>query len=348
MYKHIILVVALLIIVAVQTVFCADKSSKDQPVAALARELGKKGWIVYSSRSSNGSWDLFLSRPDGSRRKNITNTKDYQEGGARFSPDGKKMLYRRTKAGTVIGHDKWGFQGQLIIADADGTNPVVYGEERAFPWASWSADSKHIACLNPKGIEIVELATKIVIRKLPRKGIYQQIFWSPDGKWFCGVANTHGMWTVVRMNCETGELNSVREFQNCTPDWFGNSKQMIFSSRPAKQTENKGQGWTQLWMADGDGKDHKLLYGEDGFHIYGGAMSPDGKYVLFTKCPVDGGGSETNGAPIYIARFADTPIITGKSTELRKLHPDTKDGPVFSFGNGWEPHWTYAKIGEEK
>jgi Tol biopolymer transport system component len=155
------------------------------------------------------------------------------------------------------------------------------------------------------------------------------------------------MWTIVRMNCETGELNSVRDFQNCTPDWFGDSKHLIFSSRPAKQTGLKGYGWTQLWMADAEGKGHKLVYGEDGFHIYSGALSPDGNYVLFSKCPVDGGGSEKEGAPICIVRLADTPMIAGKSTELRKVHPDTKDGPVLAFGNGWEPHWTYAEIGEK-
>jgi len=347
MYKHIILVVALLIVAAVPTGFCADASTQDQRVVPLAEALRYKGWIVYCSRSGNGSWDLFLSRPDGSQRKNITHTKDYEEAGPRFSPDGKKMLYRRIKAGSVISHDKWGFQGQLIIADADGSNPVVFGEERAFPWASWSADSKHIACLKLKGIEIVELATKRVVRQLPRKGIYQYLFWSPDGKWFCGVANTLGMWTIVRMNCETGELNPVRDFQNCTPDWFGDSKHVIFSSRPANQPGLKGYGWTQLWMADAEGKDHKLVYGEDGFHIYSGALSPDGKYVLFSKCPVDGGGSEKQGAAICIVRLADTPMITGKSTALRKVHPDTKDAPVLAFGKGWEPHWTYAEIGEE-
>ena len=51
--------------------------------------------------------------------------------------------------------------------------------------------------------------------------MYQQLFWSPDGKWFCGVTNNLGeMWTVARMDAVTGEINAVNTFQNCTPDWF--------------------------------------------------------------------------------------------------------------------------------
>jgi hypothetical protein len=41
-------------------------------------------------------------------------------------------------------------------------------------------------------------------------------------------------------------------------------------------------------------------------------------------------------------------MITGKSESLRKVHPDTKDGPVLFLADGWEPFWTYAEIGAAK
>ena len=170
--------------------------------------------------------------------------------------------------GTVVHHDKWGFQGQLMIADSDGSNAAAIGEEKEYPWASWSPDAKQIACLNPKGIEIVDLATRKVVRKLPRKRLYQMLFLSPDGKWLCGVANLGVSWTIARMHVKTGRLNKVREFQNCTPDWFPDSKRIIFSSRPPNQQGPKSYGWTQLWMANGNGKNHRFLYGEDGYHVY--------------------------------------------------------------------------------
>lgn len=328
---------------------CAAQPVRDERVTQLAKEVSGKGWLVYAARSKeNGTWDLFLSRPDGSQQRNITKTADFEEGGPRFSPDGKKLLCRRFAKGTVVNHDLWGFQGQLIVAQPDGANPVVIGADRQYPWASWSPDGKQIACLTQKRIEIVDLTTKEVVKELLRKGIYQQLFWSADGKWFCGVANTADMWTIVRMDADSGQLNVVHKFQSCTPDWFPDSNNIIYSSRPAGQPGNNGYGFTQLWAGDGRGKESRLIYGQDGYHIYGGALSPDGKYVLFTKCREDGGGSEKSGAPICIMRFDDGPTIGPSSADLRKVHPNTKDGPVLELVEGWEPCWTYTDIGTKK
>ena len=341
------LYVALLMVFGVGALDAWTAPSLDDPrVAELAGEVRGKGWIVYGARDANGSWDLFLARPDGSQRRNITNTPDFEEAAPRFSPDGTQMLYRRLPKGATINHDQWGFQGRLVLAKPDGTNAAAIGGEGEFPWASWSPDGRQVACLTKKGIQIADLATGTIVRELPRQRVFQQLFWSPDGAWFCGVANHHGeSWTVVRLNAKTAELNPVRAFRNCTPDWFPDSKRIVLSSRPAGQPANKGYGFTQLWMADGDGGRQRLIYGEDGFHIYGGALSPDGMYVLFTKGSKDGSGAEKAGAPICIMRLADAPSIGGESADLRKVHPDTKDGPVLTLEMGWEPHWTYAEIG---
>ena len=321
--------------------------AQDDREARLAEEIREKGWLACSARGENGTWDLFLCRPDGSDRRNITNTAEFEEAAPLFSPDSTKMLYRRMPKGAGIDHDLWGFQGRLMIANADGTDPAAFGEEKEYPWASWSPDGSQLSCLTKKGIEIVSMDTKEVVRKIPRNGIYQQLFWSPDGNWFCGTANYVGeSWTVVRMNAATGELNPVQIFQNCTPDWCPDSKHIIFSSRPDDQPGRGGYGWTQLWMAEGEGKNQRLVYGEDGFHIYGGRLSPDGRYVVFTRCPKDGGGAESSGAPMGVMRMADAPTIAGESPDLRKVHPGTKDGPVLHLPAGWEPCWTYAEMGD--
>ncbi len=284
----------------------AEEKKDDPRIADLAKEVHDKGWIVYGARSPQGDWDLFIMRPDGSDVRNLTNTPDFSEAAPRFSPDGKKLLYRRLPKKATIDHDNWGFQGGLIIAEPDGSKPEVIGADGDFPWASWS----------------------------------------PDGKWFCGVANHQSeQWTVVRMDIEKGDVNPVNKFQNCTPDWFPDSKRIIFSHRPGNQG---GYGWTQLWMADGDGSNRGLVFGEDGRHIYGGAISPDSKYVLFTLGAEDGSGPEKNGAPIGLMRLADAPTIRGESKALRKIHSNTKDGPVLILPVGWEPFWTNADVGATK
>jgi Tol biopolymer transport system component len=334
----------------------------DARVSRLSKEVHAKGWIVYSARTERGDWDLFLMRPDGSARRNISNTPASSELGGRFSPDGKKMLYRRIPSDSKINHDVWGALGELIVANADGSGSTVYGKSGEFPWASWSPDGKQLACLTKTGIEICDFASKKVVRTLDRKGIYQQLFWSPDGQWLTGTANHFGeSWTVVRMNATTGEVNALAKFQNCTPDWFPDSKRVIYSSRPANQEDpdgaslarsvgqSAGYGWTQLWMVDGDGRRNTLVYGEDGRHIYGGALSPDERYVIFSRSPVDGGlGIGGKGAPMALMRMEDAPTIGGESKALRKLFPHTKDGPVLPLPDGWEPHWTYAEAPAKK
>lgn len=323
-------------------------TAQDTGAADLAKELAGKGWLIYSARADNGTWDLFLSRPDGSSTRNITNTPDYEEAAPRFSPDSSQLLYRRLAKGTSINHDQWGFQGELVVAKANASEPRVLGKEGEFPWATWSPDGTQIVCLEMKAIKVVDLANGNVVREMPRQGIYQQLFTSPDGKWLCGTGNSQGKaWNIVRVNAEDGTLNVVHVFQSCTPDWFPDSQHILYSSRPDGQSANKRYGWTQLWMANGDGTEAHLVYGEEGAHIYSGGLSPDSAYVIFTRWPQDGGGAEGQGAPMAIMRMADAPAINGESPEMRALHPGAKTATLVELPMGWEPHWTYTDVGAE-
>ena len=97
-------------------------------------------------------------------------------------------------------------------------------------------------------------------------------------------------------------------------------------------------------MADGQGKSRRLVYGEDGRHVYGGHVSPDGKYVLFTGNMREDGDPGGAGAPMGLMRLGDAPIIGGQSSELRAKHPRARSGPVLVLPVGWEPCWTSAAL----
>ena len=312
-------------------------------LAKLAAEVKSLGWIVFPAKSDQGDWDLFVMRPDGSDRRNLTNTRDANESYPLFSRDGSKLLYRRLKSGEKIDGNRYGEQGVPMVARADGMNARALGGEGDLPWASWSPDGREFACLSLKGVTFADAETGKVRRTLKRSGFFQQLTWSPDGQWLSGVSNAFGAgWSVGRMNAKTGETNAVSVQDNCTPDWFPNGKRMIFSNRHSSDAALGKNGWTQLWMADPDGKNPQLVYAEDGRHIYGGHVSPDGKYVIFTGNPQEDGDPSNSGAPMAIMRLADAPIIGGDSPEMRKLHPDAKSGPVLPLPAGWEPCWTAA------
>jgi Tol biopolymer transport system component len=320
------------------------EGDNDSRVIGLSEEVRDKGWIIYSAQTDEGDWDLFLMRPDGSDRRNITNTPGFNEAAARFSPDGQRMLYYRMPKDVVVDNNKYGIY-DLVIADANGANPVVWGND--YNWASWGPDSERLACLSIKGIRIVHLSTKKIIKELNRRGIVQQLVWSPDGRWFIGTANGLGQyWNIGRISEMTGKINAVSETDryNCTPDWLADSQHIVYSRGIIP---NVG-GWAQLWMADGDGKGKRVLYAEEGRHIYGGCVSPDGEYVLFTRSQQDLGEVDNSLTTMAIIRFQDAPVITGKNEALRKVYPEANNGPILQLSWGWEPHWTYAAIDAKK
>jgi len=314
-FRHIIgtvLVLAITVSAKGQATRTSASVNKLNTVERLAEEVRNKGWIVFCARSDKGDWDLFLSRPDGSRLLNITNTPQYNEAAPQFSRDGHRLLYRRLARNEQIDGNHYGTQGQLVFANSDGTDKEVFGDSGEYAWASWNPDGRQIACLSISGIFVVDIADRKTVQELNRKGFFQQLTWSPDGRWLCGVANSFGTgWSVARMSVLTGEANAVSRVDCCTPDWFPDGKHIVFSNRPPGQKVNNGYGWTQLWMADAEGGARRLLYAEDGRHIYGGCTSPDGEYVLFTGNIQENGDTGNRGAPMNLMRLVDAPVIKG-------------------------------------
>jgi Tol biopolymer transport system component len=291
----------------------------------LAREVHDRGWIVYGARSPKGDWDLFVMRPDGTEVRNLTSTPDWNEGLPRYSPDGSRILYRRIPRSERFDNNRHGLQGQLVVSKADGTDPEVLGASGEYPWASWSPDGRSLVTLSAQEVNFWDLSTRKAVRSLPRKGFFQQLTWSPDGRWLSGVANSYDTgWSVARMDAATGAVNPVSTIDCCTPDWFPDSKRIIFSRRPGE--------WTELWMADGEGKERQVVYAEEGRHCYGGCVSPDGQYVVFTGNQVEDGDASNAGALMTLLRVKDAPI--------RKRAGAPASGPVLSLPPGWEPHWT--------
>ena len=123
------------------------------------------------------------------------------------------------------------------------------------------------------------------------------------------------------------------------------TRHVIFSWRPPGQG---GYGWTQLWRNDSAGGAPALVYAEDGRHIYGGCVSPDGRYAVFTGNGVEDGDPAAGGAPMGLLRLADAPIVSGTSPALRARHPAARSGPVLALPPGWEPCWKpEGKTGEK-
>jgi Tol biopolymer transport system component len=353
-------------------------AADDPAVESLRNEVGKKGWIVVAAFTKEvdaghrvtddnlGQADLYLMRPDGSEMRNITHTPDRHEFFARFSADGKKIMYRRMRKGKDIEHDSVGIQGELVIANSDGSNPVAVGKQGEYPWATWSPDTKQIACLyqGEHVIRIFDVETKKQVKQMPSQGIFQQMSWSPDGKKLCGTATVNGVqWIIIALDIETQKTTVLSKHMNCTPNWFKDGSGIVNSCRNTAWGKKGGNGDpygnTVLVQATADGKPPALLYADIDVHVYNGFMSPDDKYVAFNTGMSEGGtaGDPKKERSFLIVRRADTPIIQPGFEELLKLNPSAKTGPVLRprFSNG-DPlvtvylagDWTYAEIGAGK
>jgi hypothetical protein len=363
--------------VAAALIVAAETRAADDPAAdALRKEAGKKGWIVIAAYAQEiaaqkrlpddnlGQADLYLMRPDGSEMRNITNTADTHEFFARFSSDGKKIMYRRLRRAKDIDHDSVGAQGELVVAGSDGSNPVALGKYGEFPWATWSPDTREIACLykNEGVIRIFDSDTKKQVKEMPNHGIFQQMYWSADGKRLCGTANASGApWNIVALDLQTQQTTVLSRHFNCTPNWFKDSGGVVNSCRNPewgrKGAKGEPYGNTILVQGTVDGRHPGLLlYADIDAHIYNGFTSPDDKYVAFNTGMSEGG---TKGDPqkhrcFYIIRRADAPIIQPGFDKLSELNPGARTGPVLQprFPNG-RPlvtvfvagDWTYAEIG---
>jgi Tol biopolymer transport system component len=304
-------------------------SGSADAAAVLAEELHGKGWLVCSAQTHHGDWDLVLLRPDGSARRPLTNTPEFNEAGARFSPDGNRLLYYRLPKGEPADNNTYG-TFELVLANSNGTEPVVFGP--GFSWASWGPDGRRIACLNSKSIQIVEIATRQVVRQHPRHGLVEQLVWSPDGKWFVGTANGLGpFWNIGVLNPITAEILAVSETDryNCTPDWTPDAGGVVY----ARGIVPERGGQAELWWARRDGGARRRLYTEAGRHIYGACASPDGRFLLFTRSVEDLG--KVMGTTLSIIRWPDSAAAS-----------NTHQSPVprLDLGPGWEPHWTAHEV----
>ncbi len=114
-------------------------------------------WLLTTShRGAKIGWQLYVMRPDGTDQRRIT-----EEGNpfyARFSPDGRRVLYTDGVRGKQSG---------IWVVDIDGKNGrlVLPLDFKTIPSACWSPDGKGIAIIlaptnssariNPKPVQVV-------------------------------------------------------------------------------------------------------------------------------------------------------------------------------------------------
>src|SRR6185369_11867079 len=100
----------------------------------------KVGGLIVWSSSREENYDLYTMKTDGSDVKQITKG-DQVDWFPRFSPDGSKVLFCRSKSGWVSerdanNSDKW----DLYTIKPDGSAPTKVVDNAS--WGSWISDDE--------------------------------------------------------------------------------------------------------------------------------------------------------------------------------------------------------------
>ncbi len=195
---------------------------KKKETKALNEIAGKvKGTIVWSSSRSNSSHDLWQMDADGTQKKQLTSGPEV-DWFPRISPDGKSVLFTRSKVGWVPETDaKYFEKWDLFTQNLDGTELKKVANNGV--WGTWRPDGKSIVFARGGRVFIKSLETNKEEElfdgesNIKRETIVQEPNLSPDGKFLAatlrGTSRETGIW-----NLSEEEWNTTGG--GCQIDWY--------------------------------------------------------------------------------------------------------------------------------
>jgi Tol biopolymer transport system component len=274
---------AVLLVVGCAT-FGGDKPSDSDRAAQQAIGAKVKGTIVWSS-ARTGNHDLFVMNPDGTDVRQITRG-DTVDWFPRFSPDGSKILFCRSKKGWVSERDansdgKW----DLWTVAPDGTGETKVVDNAS--WGNWISDGEIFYVRGTKvfrrklaGGDETMMMTSDGVPALAG-ALLQQPELSRDGKYMAitlrGSMRETGIWdlekkawTRVSEGCQINWTPDGQRIYWVHPTGIGNSQVLsmpVADGKPAGQLSLDQQ---------------KFMDFPVGFsHEYFPQLSADGKWMVW-------------------------------------------------------------------
>lgn len=175
--------------------------------------------ILFALRTTRGDTDLYISKLNGSDRRNITNNPAIDTAPT-WSPSGQQIAFSTSRQTGV---------SQICICDVDGSNVrriIREGGDADSP--AWSPDGKWIAFQwKPRmGIAydlfIAEASSGKIRQLTSGSGSNEYPSWAPDGRHIVFQSNRTGTNQLYIMLLDGTELRMItRQGNNTGPAWSG-------------------------------------------------------------------------------------------------------------------------------
>jgi hypothetical protein len=262
-----------------------EKPTSDDETA-MKRVGGKAGGLIVWSSSRNGNHDLFTMKTDGTDVKAITSGEEV-DWFPRFSPDGSKILFCRSKKGWVSERDanvssKW----DLWTVRPDGSEPTKVLEDAT--WGSW-AGADDVVFVRDGKILRTKLGSgkeKLLLDGGAEKSLdgaeLQQPELSPDGRFVAitlrGARRETGVWDLEKKAWTKTGLG-------CQVNWSPDGKDIYWMN----PTGNGGSEVYRMPLVDGQPPEKAPSDDEIKFmdmpgrrsHEYFPELSRDGKWLVW-------------------------------------------------------------------
>ncbi|MCK6580918.1 MAG: hypothetical protein L6Q98_22735 [Anaerolineae bacterium] len=184
------------------------------------QRLTGNGPISYYNEPSR---TLYLTSMDGDSSTPLFI--DNPQGHSAWSPDGSRIAYHINRRG-------------LLVANADGSNPLSYGEASSGGTAplSWSPDGTRVAYIPNYANQftifnvITGEVTQVELARIP-----SGLSWSPDGLQILYTANADSRWRQVYIAGINGENETQLTFENAHHEYASFSpdgRYIVYTSSP--------------------------------------------------------------------------------------------------------------------
>lgn len=214
--------------------------------------------VVFTSNDTEGGKNnIFLLDRSGAVR-NLTNNPSSVDEWARWSPDGKKIVFDSNRDGGIF---------EIYMMNADGSNPTRLTDTSTLGrYPSWSPNGRQIVFRRGIDIAVMNADGSGAPEQLTNEtstSFAQMPVWSPDGRYIAFMSFREGYCSVFRMNADgtdqinltpknSGDANS--SWCSRAPSWSANGQEIFFMSlRPGTG------GQSEIFVMSADGSNVQQL-----------------------------------------------------------------------------------------